>query len=222
MDEILSFLFLSTCPSSHSFFVLCACVVLFLDLLLLLLLLCVVTVNVVVLHSFKPPPNFQKRNKVKMRAAFTLLSLMAAVYAQSTNENGPLFDPSNAPFFGPSGLVDPTTTVIAPIPTLTDNVPTFTQTPTFIRSRTSSAVSQTVSSYASSQSNSSSQSRSTAASASTSTSTSASASTSLSRSVTSSAASASAPTQSTGAAVANGQNMVGVIVGGVVAGLALL
>ncbi|KAH7377840.1 hypothetical protein BKA66DRAFT_151492 [Pyrenochaeta sp. MPI-SDFR-AT-0127] len=140
-----------------------------------------------------------------VRVVIALLGLVAAVCAQESSYTGPMFNPSDAPFFGPSSLV---------IPTLTDNVPTFTQTPTFIRSRTSSAGSVSHSTHISSTaSHSASHSSSVSASASRTPTPSQSASRS-------STASASAPAQSTGAASANYPGVVGAIAGGVVAGLA--
>jgi hypothetical protein len=123
---------------------------------------------------------------------------------------GPSFDPSNAPFFGPSAIVYPS--VSDTIPTLSNGVPMTTQTPTFIRSRVSSAVSSGAASSQSAQS-------------------SASASRSVAVSVSSSAAGvssssvvsrASVAAQSTGAAGVNVAGVVGAIAGGLFAGVAML
>ncbi|KAF1847227.1 uncharacterized protein K460DRAFT_363336 [Cucurbitaria berberidis CBS 394.84] len=146
-----------------------------------------------------------------VRTIFAVFWLVAAVYAQSSNFNGPLFDPSKAPFFGPSSLV---------FPTLTDAVPTFTQTPTSIRSRISSGASGSLSTQtrnSTSTYNSSSHSSSAFTSSSTSASRTSSSSQSATRS-SSSTASASA----TGAAVVNYPGVVGAIAGGLFAGLALV
>ncbi|KAL6709190.1 hypothetical protein ACN47E_002006 [Coniothyrium glycines] len=149
-----------------------------------------------------------------VRVVFVLLGVVAAVCAQATNENGPLFDPSNAPVFASSGLV---------FPTLTDNVPTFTQTPTVIRSRVSSAASLSVPGSAQVTSYISSASRSTSNSTMSRHTSSRSAPASLSSTHLSiSSRSASAQAQSTGVAARHGQGMVGVIAGGVIAGLAIL
>ncbi|KAF2851359.1 hypothetical protein T440DRAFT_61521 [Plenodomus tracheiphilus IPT5] len=138
-----------------------------------------------------------------VRVALVVLSMVAAVIAQSTNAYGPLFDPSNAPFFGSNSLVYPD------VPTLTNGVPTFTQTPTFVRSSTSSA--DTIS-------------RSTQVSSSTSGSSSASHTASSSSVIRTSSATASAstPAQSTNAAAAKYPGVVGVIAGGLAAGMMLV
>ncbi|OAL46384.1 hypothetical protein IQ07DRAFT_647370 [Pyrenochaeta sp. DS3sAY3a] len=140
-----------------------------------------------------------------VRAIFVVLGLVAAVFAQESSYTGPLFNPSDAPFFGPSSLV---------IPTLSDQVPTFTQTPTFIRSRSSSAASASVTASRSSSHVSSSH-------ISSSHSTSASASRSATPSVSVSSSASAPAVSSTGAAVMNYPGVVGVIAGGLAAGLAL-
>jgi hypothetical protein len=142
---------------------------------------------------------------------------------------GPSFDPSNAPFFGPSAIVYPS--VSDTIPTLSNGVPMTTQTPTFIRSRVSSAVSSGAASSQSAQS-SASASRSVAVSVSSSAagvssnsvvsrapsmSTNAARTSSVTRTST-----ASVAAQSTGAAVVNVAGVVGAIAGGLFAGVAML
>ncbi|KAF1921595.1 hypothetical protein BDU57DRAFT_510497 [Ampelomyces quisqualis] len=137
-----------------------------------------------------------------VRAVLVVLGMVVAAIAQYT---GPMFDPGNAPFFGPSGIV---------YPTLSDAVPTTVETPTFIQSRVSSALaSGSVTSSATGSVTSSS-----AASRSAQSSGSQTASTSLSSSA---ASSASAPA-STGAAVANVPRVAAAIAGGVFAGWAIL
>ncbi|KAH7083561.1 hypothetical protein FB567DRAFT_87241 [Paraphoma chrysanthemicola] len=164
-----------------------------------------------------------------VRAVFVVLGMLGAALAQSSEYTGPMFDPGNAPFFGPSSLV---------IPTLSNAVPTTEITPTFIRSRISSAASGVISSsgplVTGSASRNATISASATLSASNSSSVRLSSSTSLSSSLASSslatsasrtssaASSASAPAQSTGAAVANAPAAVGAIMGGVLAGLAML
>ncbi|KAI8931883.1 hypothetical protein NX059_010787 [Plenodomus lindquistii] len=147
-----------------------------------------------------------------------VLAMVSAVIAQSSNFNGPLFDPSLAPFFGPSSLVYPD------IPTLTIGVPTFTQTPTFTftRSRTSTIISQPTSTQVSSSWSQSISPSSSHSSSSTSRITSPSPVTRSLSTSPSSTAPAPAPTQSTNAAVGKYPGVGGVIGGVLVAGFALV
>ncbi|KAF2025331.1 hypothetical protein EK21DRAFT_116885 [Setomelanomma holmii] len=159
-----------------------------------------------------------------VRALLVVLGMLGAALAQSSAYTGPMFDPGNAPFFGASSLV---------IPTLSNAVPTTEVTPTFIRSRVSSAASAAISGSAllsgsatrnatvSASPTPSSNSTSSSVVLSSSVSRSSSLATSASR-TSSATSSASAPAQSTGAAIANVPGAVGAIVGGVFAGLAML
>jgi hypothetical protein len=169
-----------------------------------------------------------------------LASMLGAAVAQGiplkppltyppSHKPGPSFDPSNAPFFGSTALVYPTASDT--IPTLSNGVPMTTQTPTFIRSRVSSAMSsgaasQSMHSMLSSlsrsaavsiSSNGTMASSSVTASRESSMSTSAARSSSVTRT-----SSASVAAQSTGAAGANVAGVVGAIAGGLFAGVAML
>lgn len=143
------------------------------------------------------------------------------VLTAPTIDTGPMFNPDTAPFFGTSGLVYPTATegglILSSAPTVT---PSFSSSAMFVSSSMANSTLSTVTSRNSTTLHSSHSSHS-----STHSSSSVSVSRTASRTPSSTAAEAtaseSAPAE-TGAAVANFPEAVGMIVGGIVAGLAIL
>jgi hypothetical protein len=162
-------------------------------------------------------------------ASITYLSGVVTTYAEvhandeTTADTGPMFNPSEAPFFGPSGLVYPTETQEPLLPpTITDyfSVVTTMSLPLATLSRSSTAVRNSTFHSASRSVTSSARSSSTTASR-TSLVTSSRTSLVTSSSQHSSATSASAtPIESAGAA-ARYHGVVGAVVGGLFAGLAM-
>ncbi|KAF1933214.1 uncharacterized protein M421DRAFT_415572 [Didymella exigua CBS 183.55] len=142
-----------------------------------------------------------------------VLGLVAAASALESTYTGPMFNPSEAPYFDYSSLVIPTQTTLPAIqPTAEFSMATTISgiiLPTTPLSRSSTLVSQ-ASSHSSSHSVSSTASVSSSVSS------------SASRNSAATSASTSAPAQqSTAAAVANRAGVVGVVAGGLLAGLVL-
>ncbi|KZM24732.1 hypothetical protein ST47_g4107 [Ascochyta rabiei] len=147
--------------------------------------------------------------------ALLVLGLAGAAVALESSYTGPLFNPSEAPYFAYSSLVIPIQTTLPAIQP-TDAFSAATTISGIILPSTLSRSSAGLSSASRASSSSSSSSHPTP--------TSSSASRSASSAVSSAAvsASASAPAQqSSAAAVANRAGVVGVVVGGLLAGLAL-
>ncbi|KAF1831923.1 hypothetical protein BDW02DRAFT_28675 [Decorospora gaudefroyi] len=147
-----------------------------------------------------------------MKVIFAILGLVAAALAQESSYTGPMFNPSDAAFFGPSSVVFPTPISDAPVystgaPAITTSSKTCTES-----SMADSILSSTFSRNA------------TASQSSTQSSTLVSASRTASSALNSESASASVTglPESTGAAVANYPGVMGFFAGGLVAGLAML
>jgi hypothetical protein len=135
-------------------------------------------------------------------------------------DTGPSFDPSAAPFFGPTALIYPSITDT--IPTLSNGVPSTIQTPTFIRSRVSGSPSMSMNATVSRSTTMSTASLSSAEKSSSSEVSRVSSMSTSASALRTSASRTSAAVQSTGAAGANFAGVVGVIAGGLVAGVAML
>ncbi|KAH6876247.1 hypothetical protein BKA58DRAFT_137921 [Alternaria rosae] len=155
-----------------------------------------------------------------MKVVVALFGLVVAALAQDASTSsytGPMFDPDTAPFFGPSTIVYPSVTESAPV---LSNLPTLTP------SGSSATISLSSSAMANSTLSTSTLSRnSTTSHTSTHSSTHSFTSVRTSRTATPTAdetsPSASVPAE-TGAGVANYPEAFGAIVGGLLAGLAML
>ncbi|RYN97749.1 hypothetical protein AA0120_g2757 [Alternaria tenuissima] len=152
-----------------------------------------------------------------MKVVFALFGLVALALAQETSSyTGPMFDPDTAPFFGPSTIV---------FPSVTESAPVLSTLPTLTASRSSGIISMSSVIANSTLSTSTLSRNSTTSHSSSHSSTHSSTSVRTSRTATPTAdettASASAPAE-TGAGAVNYPETFKALVGGLVAGLAML